>query len=216
MFCPICGCEMKETDKVCLACGQPNENYVEPEVVEESPVAEEAPVAVATEVVEEAPVTEEAAPVAEDAAVEPALAAEEPPVAEEAPTEKKTDMVKPIVALALAATAFFSFTSGLFALVLSIIAKALAKPYKNVKEKPVSIFVKITNILSLVTIILSILAIVLVACYIAFYVIMWLMAMIFGSATMIGVGGMYVGDVFDFTYLIEMIIETILELLGLY
>ena len=40
--------------------------------------------------------------------------------------------------------------------------------------------------------------------------------MIFGSATMIGVGGMYVGDVFDFTYLIEMIIEAILELLGLY
>ena len=175
MFCSTCGCELKETDKVCLACGQPNENYVAPEGAEEV-AAEEAVAVVTEEVVEEA--------------------------VEAAPANGKKDMVKPIVALALSAFAFFSFASGLIPLILAIVAKVLAKPYKNVTEKPVSIFVKITNILSLVTIILSIIAI--VVGVIAFTV-SFIGALISGAA----VGGVAMEmDLFE-------IIEDLLTELGL-
>ena len=146
MFCSVCGLEIKETDKVCPACGQPNENYVAPEGAEEAvaeAVVEEAAVAVAVE--------EVAQEVAEVVAEEAAEAVAEAPV--EAPAKKNLAM--PIVALALSGAAFLSFASGIIPLIMAIVARVLNKPYKKVTEKPVSIFAKITNILTIVTIILA-------------------------------------------------------------
>lgn len=154
MFCSTCGTEVKETDKVCLACGQPNENYVAPEAPE-------------AEVVEE-------------------VAAEEV-VVEAAPAAEKVSIVKPIVALALSALALFGSYSGLISLIMAIVAKVLVKPYKEVTEKPVSIFVKITNILSIVTIILSILSI-----------IIWVVGFIIAFVGAVAGAGMAAsGDMFE-------------------
>ena len=194
MFCSVCGYEMKETDKVCLACGQPNENYVAPEGAEEAAAevaAEEATVAVA---VEEA--VEEAVEV----------------VVEDAPAKKS--LAKPIVALALAGYAFLSFPSGLIPFIMAIVARVLNKPYKNVTEKPVSIFYKITNILSIVTIILSAIAMVV---SIVSFAISFIGSMLSGAAVVggvgLGLGGMYFGDMFDFSELFELIFEFFLEML---
>ena len=208
MFCSVCGYEMKETDKVCLACGQPNENYVEPEGAEEAAAevaAEEATVAVAVEEAVEVVETVEAV--------------------EEAPKAEKKSLVKPIVALALSAYAFLSFASGLIPLIMAIVARVLAKPYKKVTDKPISIFYKITNILSIVTIILSAIAMVVGLLSMVFSFLGTLMS---GAAVVggvgLGLGGMYFGDMFDldfldilmeiFEFLFE-IIEEILEAIGL-
>ena len=202
MFCPVCGCEMKETDKVCLACGQPNENYVAPEGAEEA--AEEVAAAVVTEV---------------ETPVEAVEAAEAAPVAEEAVAKGKKDIAKPIVALSLAGLAFcgaWSYTSALVSLVMAIVARVLAKPYKDVKEKPVSIFYKVTNIVSLVAVIISAVMLALFVLWTVSYVILQIFGFLFGGLTMFGLGGMYYGDMFDFTYLIERIIAAILEAIGLY
>ena len=201
MFCSLCGAEVKETDKACLACGQPNENYVAPEGAEEAAAevaAEEATVAVA---VEEA--VEEAVEVV-DEAVEV--------VVEDAPAKKS--LAKPIVALALAGYAFLSFASGLIPLIMAIVARVLNKPYKNVTEKPVSIFAKLTNIFSIVAIILASFATVISAIYFA---ISFIGSLLSGAAVVGGVGlglvGMYFGDMFDFSELFELIFEFFLEML---
>ncbi len=171
MFCSTCGTEVKETDKVCLACGQPNENYVAPE-------APEAPEA---EVVEE-------------------VAAEEV-VVEAAPAPEKVSLVKPIVALALSVVgASMFFDLPIVAIILAIVAKVLIKPYLNVTAKPVSIFVKITKIVALVTILLSILAIVLWVVIISFMFI----SAVFGMAAG--------GEVIDIFEIFEEIFEELFDL----
>ena len=211
MFCSICGCEIKETDKVCLACGQPNENYVAPEGAEAEVVAQaEAVEAAAEEAVEAAVATEAAEAVVEK--VEDA-AEEAGEVVKAAPASKK-DLVKPIVALALAGVAFFSFASGLIPLIMSIVARFLAKPYKGVTEKPVSIFYKVTNIVSLVTIILSAVA----TAIGVIAVIFSLIGSLISGATFIGLaglgGGMYLFD-FDLFDIIIEILEEIFDAIGL-
>ena len=204
MFCSVCGYEMKETDKVCLACGQPNENYVEPA---EEAVEEVAEAAVATEVIEAVEVVETVEAV------------------EEAPKAEKKSLVKPIVALALAGYAFLSFPSGLIPFIMAIVARVLNKPYKNVTEKPISIFAKLTNIFSIVAIILSSIAMVV---SIVSFAISFIGSLLSGAAVVggvgLGLGGMYFGDMFDldfldilmeiFEFLFE-IIEEILEAIGL-
>ena len=173
MFCSTCGSEVKETDKVCLACGQPNENYVAPEVEEEVAVEEAAEVAVEEEAVEAAPVAE------------------------------KKSIVKPIVGLALSALALFGSASGLVSLIMAIVAKVLVKPYKEVTEKPVSIFVKITNILSIITIIFSVIA-----------MIVWVIGAIATAFTVIA-GGAAVGGLAMVEFDLFEILEELFYELGL-
>ena len=105
--------------------------------------------------------------------------------------------------MALSALALLGSYSGLISLIMAIVAKVLVKPYKEVTEKPVSIFVKITNILSIVTIILSILAILA-------WVIGGIMTLI-GGVLAGGAGLAIGGEMID----LDTLLEEIFDMLGL-